>query len=73
LDFVGMTGCSLLVDRIIRSEPCSIGANGFGTVPLEIPPVPSLAGFELFMQWAVIDPNANLFGLSTSSGGMSVF
>ncbi len=73
LDFVGMSGCSLLVDRIIRSEPCSIGVNGFGTVPLDIPPIPSLAGFELYMQWAVVDPNANLFGLSTSGGGMSVF
>lgn len=73
LDVIGMSGCTLLVARIIRSETCQVGANGLGALPLSIPPIPSLAGFQLFMQWAVVDRDANALGFSTSEGGHSIF
>jgi hypothetical protein len=69
LDFIGMNGCSLLVDPIVTSAVIT-DAGGLGTVVYALPDNPLFLG-DLYTQWFWFDLAANPFGLVSSQGAIA--
>lgn len=62
-------GCAILAapEALVSSVT---SAQGAATVPFPIPNSPSLAGFDLFFQWAVVDAaSGSAYGITVSEGG----
>jgi hypothetical protein len=70
LNFLGMSGCNLLVswDLQVGFFP----SGGKWDLPLPLPNDPTLAGLTFYNQAWVLDPQANAFGVGTSNGGKGV-
>lgn len=67
LSLIGFPGCSLYVSAE-ASEPYATTNSTQAVRPFTLPPVPSLATAELFVQNAILDPVA-AGGLAFSNGG----
>jgi hypothetical protein len=68
---LGAPGCWLWTDiTLLGSAPTS--PSGRGLLPLPIPNDPNFRGGQLFLQWAVLDAQANPAGLSFTPGGMAL-
>ncbi|MCC6786159.1 MAG: hypothetical protein IT457_25165 [Planctomycetes bacterium] len=63
-------GCGLLVAPPAIAGPTLLSSGaGIASLPLGIPNLPSIAGAELFAQWAVIDPAGSFLpGIVLSDG-----
>jgi len=63
LSVLGMPACELLVsaDFVFPTVTAGTGSSsGHSTLPLGIPPTPSLSGAIVFAQWYVVDPGPAL-------------
>ena len=70
-DGVAGPACSLLIDDLTTTWARLTSASGTATVPLPIPPSPTLIGVALWLQAGVFDPAATtsaLSGLALSQG-----
>lgn len=65
LDFMGMTGCSLFAS--IDAIGVVHAVAGTGSLPLTVPWSPPLVGASIYAQALVIDPLANLAGVTASN------
>ena len=64
-------GCRVFLGLpLISMAPVPVGATGRAVTPLPIPTDPALAGLQLFGQYAVADPQGQLFGLASLSDGL---
>lgn len=74
----GSTDIPLGVCHLLLGGPLLFGplvlvdAAGFGTAPLPIPNDPLLVGYNLFLQWAVVDPLGDLFDTLAVSNGLQM-
>ncbi len=62
----GMPGCEQLVQP--AAVEFAAASGGAATWSLAIPGVPAFVGVQLFQQAVVLDPGANLGGMTTSNG-----
>lgn len=71
LDALGATGCTLYTSG---ETPLAVNtnANGDASVPIDVPADSSLVGFTAYMQFFVIDPAANTFGLVSTDAATLV-
>lgn len=66
-------GCAILVSPDALITALTTG-GGAATVAFPIPNTPSLAGFDLFFQWAVVDAaSGSSYGIVVSDGGALQF
>jgi hypothetical protein len=72
LNFLGATGCSLLVSPDFNFVQATSG-NGAGSVSFPVPRMAILDGVHLYFQWLVRDPGANAMGWVFSNGGDALF
>jgi hypothetical protein len=70
LDFLGMTGCSLLASGEFAFPIASSG--GSANLALPIPNAPSLLGGSFFNQGVVADWAANAFGATVSNAARGI-
>ena len=68
LSIIGMPTCKALCDDIGIGGSTATDANGAAFMPVLIPFQPALVGITLYSQWYVVDPVANLLGLTNSNG-----
>ncbi|MGE0142617.1 MAG: kelch repeat-containing protein [Planctomycetota bacterium] len=66
LDFVGLTGCRLLVS--IDAMGIVFAQGGVARLTMVVPTEPTLVGARLYGQALVVDPAANLAGVTISNG-----
>ena len=66
LDFVGLTGCRLLVS--IDAMGIAFAQGGVARLTMVVPTEPTLVGARLYGQALGVDPAANLAGVTISNG-----
>jgi ELWxxDGT repeat protein len=65
--------CRLLLDLPLLPLPLVMtDATGFARLPLPVPGTPTLAGGNLFFQWAIVDPAGGFLGAIAMSNGLQV-
>jgi hypothetical protein len=65
---LGAPGCNLLTSfPVTLATPTDV--TGDAILTLALPANPAFLGFQLFNQWFVLDPPANVFDITVSNGG----
>ncbi len=68
LPLPGAPGCDLLVSIDVTSV-ATTDLTGATNLPIAVPGLGSLIGYEVFHQWAVWDPTVNALDIVVSNGG----
>ncbi len=72
LDILGITGCALQVDQVTASIPRMTGSSGNASVSWLVSTNPAFFGTTYYVQWAVLSPGTNPFGVTLSQGGEAI-
>jgi len=67
---IGAEGC-VLEQAPLVAIGMRAGSTGSASFPYRLPNDPTLLAVRLHMQWAVVDPSANLLGIVVSPGGVA--
>lgn len=70
LGFIGMTDC-FLYTNVLVNIPASVSVSGTATLPVTVPNNAALLGGNVYFQWAIVDPGANLLGVVHSQAGQA--